>query len=205
MRTYTPKAIIFDAFDTLISDGVRIAAERMTRKLNLSDTNEFWSKIPSWQKNWKNLWLGKINEEKMRKMVSDEIGKEIAEKFYSLWKSETKSNPDMISLVEEIKKRDTFKLALLANTPPLMFEYIKKQVPLALFNVVIASCEVGLMKPDEKIYKLLLKKLNVEPNRCLLIDDRKDNLTAADKLGMNTIHFENYGLLLNRLKSLLNT
>ncbi len=52
------------------------------------------------------------------------------------------------------------------------------------------SCDVHMVKPDPEFYKLLIKKYELDPSRCVFIDDLKTNTEAAAALGMHTVHFE---------------
>lgn len=69
-----------------------------------------------------------------------------------------------------------------------------------LFDVNIRSNEVGSRKPEEKIYLITLEKLGLKPEECLIIDDQKQNLKTAQKLGMNTILYTNSEELIKRLE-----
>ena len=63
------------------------------------------------------------------------------------------------------------------------------------FDVVIVSCEVGVCKPDLRIYQLCLSRLGVEPPEALFVDDRQENVEAAATLGLQTVHFTGDHLL----------
>ena len=52
---------------------------------------------------------------------------------------------------------------------------------------MIISAYEHVIKPDEKIYNLLLERYNLNPNECLFIDDMAANTLAAKELGINTI------------------
>ncbi|GAI69923.1 unnamed protein product, partial [marine sediment metagenome] len=49
--------------------------------------------------------------------------------------------------------------------------------------------EEKVSKPDDKIYNICIKKVNVEPQHILFIDDSKVNLNAAQKMGINILKF----------------
>ncbi len=195
-----PEAIIFDAFDTLLSDGVHLVAEQLVVEMELSDKKEFWQLMPSWQNNWRKLWLGEINEEEMKKIIVPEIGERVAEQFFSCWRELTKADPKMTTLVETVKKEGGYKFGLLVNTPPLMFEYVKQEIPLDLFDTVLASCEVGLMKPDLQFYRMMIDRLGVQASKCLYIDDNQKNILGGEKVGMQTVQFKDHQSLVKQLE-----
>jgi putative hydrolase of the HAD superfamily len=57
------------------------------------------------------------------------------------------------------------------------------------FDAVIVSCEVGCLKPDPRIYRLCLERLGVPAGETLFADDRLENIEAAARLGLRTVHF----------------
>ena len=57
------------------------------------------------------------------------------------------------------------------------------------------------MKPDEKIYRLLLDKYDLKPEETLFIDDIAENIEAAGKIGIDTIHLTDYNALSDRLRN----
>lgn len=58
---------------------------------------------------------------------------------------------------------------------------------LKLFDHVIESSKIGLRKPDPRIYALMCEALDVDPKRCVYIDDLGINLKPARTMGMTTI------------------
>jgi putative hydrolase of the HAD superfamily len=58
---------------------------------------------------------------------------------------------------------------------------------MALFNHVIESAKIGLRKPDPRIYHMMTEALNVDPKRCVYLDDLGVNLKPAREMGMTTI------------------
>ena len=58
---------------------------------------------------------------------------------------------------------------------------------LSLFDHVIESSKLGIRKPDPRIYALMCEALDVDPTRCIYIDDLGINLKPARAMGMHTI------------------
>jgi HAD superfamily hydrolase (TIGR01509 family) len=54
---------------------------------------------------------------------------------------------------------------------------------------MVISGEVKLIKPDRAIFELLLERIARPAADCLLIDDNEENLSVAQSLGIQTIHF----------------
>ena len=58
---------------------------------------------------------------------------------------------------------------------------------MALFDHVIESAKLGLRKPDPCIYRMMVEALDVDPKRCIYLDDLGVNLKPAREMGMTTI------------------
>jgi putative hydrolase of the HAD superfamily len=55
------------------------------------------------------------------------------------------------------------------------------------FDALVISAEVGIRKPDRRIYALAARRLGVQPRECVVVDDLGQNLKPARELGMHTI------------------
>ena len=58
---------------------------------------------------------------------------------------------------------------------------------MALFDHIIESAKIGLRKPNPKIYQMMVEALQVDPKRCVYLDDLGVNLKPAREMGMTTI------------------
>lgn len=99
----------------------------------------------------------------------------------------------VIQLVKTLKKRGTYKLFILSNIDTETFiELLSKyQHFFCLFDGVVASCQVHLVKPDLAIFNYLVDKYHLDPYHCCYIDDQSENLASARMLGMQTILCKN--------------
>ena len=73
----------------------------------------------------------------------------------------------------------------------------------ALFDAIVLSGEVGVMKPDPRIYLLALQQLEVQPGQAVFIDDFQHNIAGAQAIGMHGIHFHSPAQLVAELGALL--
>jgi putative hydrolase of the HAD superfamily len=74
---------------------------------------------------------------------------------------------------------------------------------LRLFHHVIESARAGLRKPDPRIYRMMVEALDVDPMRCVYLDDLGINLKPARELGMRTIKVGDPMLALAELESIV--
>jgi epoxide hydrolase-like predicted phosphatase len=74
---------------------------------------------------------------------------------------------------------------------------------LDLFDVVVLSGDLGIRKPDPRIYAVALERLGATPDRCVFVDDLGGNLKPAKALGMTTIRHDAASGTVAQLKRLL--
>ncbi|MGW0531631.1 HAD family hydrolase [Streptomyces sp. NPDC003032] len=75
--------------------------------------------------------------------------------------------------------------------------------PAGLFDDVISSADLGVTKPDPRIYETAVERAGVAPGRCLFVDDRQENVEAARALGMTGLLYREPAGLRAVLASLL--
>ncbi len=92
-------------------------------------------------------------------------------------------------LIKELKERG-YNLYVLSNMSKEYIEYLREFPVFEYFDEQVVSCEIGLGKPDRRIYEYLLEKYGLDPAETIFIDDRKDNVDAAEELGIMPFHFD---------------
>jgi 2-haloacid dehalogenase len=93
-------------------------------------------------------------------------------------------------------KASGYRLYGLTNWSAEKFTLVRhKYEVFDLFEDIIVSGEVKLIKPDPAIFLLLLEKIHLRPEECLLVDDSSSNIETARKLGFTTHHFTSPALL----------
>lgn len=109
---------------------------------------------------------------------------------------------DLVEFIAEL--RETYRTALLSNAWPNVRGYIEGQWSIDhAFDVIIISAEVGLVKPDARIYQLALEGLNLPAQACVFIDDFTRNVEGARDIGMHAIQFESADQIRRDLLALL--
>jgi len=110
---------------------------------------------------------------------------ELHREFWSF----VKIDPEMVALLEDLRRNH--RLALLTNALTPFFRQIAAKYDLErLFEIILVSSEERLAKPDPEFYRLMVEKLGVCAGDCLFIDDNPENLEAARTVGMQTLLFE---------------
>lgn len=108
-----------------------------------------------------------------------------------------------MELLKELKGH--YKLAMLTNVPS-RYSLDQRFQPGELdelFDVVVASGEVGWDKPAPEIYTMTAEKLAVAPEECLFIDDIPAFTSVAEQLGMKTFTYVNVPESITAIKAIL--
>ena len=141
---------------------------------------------------WKEVMTGELSFASFSKNVCEQIGicytpiiqKEIKEsllKGMGNFYSETK---ELMTYLKEKK----IQMGLLSNALPA-FEGTLDELPLKK-EFIFPSYQMGLLKPDKRIFKAVLEKMHLQPSEVLFIDDKKENVEAALYLGMKSFVFQ---------------
>jgi putative hydrolase of the HAD superfamily len=185
------KAVIFDLGGVIVNYNNLYAAKRISRMLDISIfkllkvalgersklIKEYQKGMPArvfWKKVSKKLGIKDFEQKKVEKAWCE---------MFSL-------NKPVFQLLPKLKRH--YKLALLSNTIKVHGDYVFKKYHLRrFFSVITFSYKVKTRKPEAKIFKITLKKLNTKPSETLFIDDLHEFVSVARKLNINSIRFRN--------------
>jgi 2-haloacid dehalogenase len=95
-----------------------------------------------------------------------------------------------VAILEELKNAGC-ELHALTNWSAETFPHARERFPfLTWFESILVSAEVGLIKPDPAIFRLLLERIGRTPAECIYIDDSPKNVAGAAALGFDAIAFQ---------------
>jgi putative hydrolase of the HAD superfamily len=108
-------------------------------------------------------------------------------------------------LVEFLRKlKPRLAVALLSNAWHGLRERLELEWGiLDTFDQIIISAEVGLAKPDPRIFALTLEKMKISPAEAVFIDDFPENIAAGAKFGLNVVQFLNTDQAIADVEALL--
>jgi epoxide hydrolase-like predicted phosphatase len=93
---------------------------------------------------------------------------------------------------------------LISNAWSDLREYIEEQKFADAFEHMVISAEVGVTKPEARIYQLALEQAGVSPDEAVFVDDLLENIEGCQAVGMHGIHFHDALEAMSELKKLLN-
>jgi 8-oxo-dGTP diphosphatase/putative hydrolase of the HAD superfamily len=103
------------------------------------------------------------------------------------WRSEDEElYPESYACLEELSKK--YKIGVITNQLPGTEARLEKHGVLKFIDLVIASAEEGVEKPDRRIFELALSRAGCKPENAVMIGDRVDNdIIPAKMMGMKTV------------------
>jgi len=186
------KAIIFDAYGTLFD--VNSAAEKCKDKIGdkWEGFANFWRTtqleytwLRSLMKRHKNFW--QITEDSLDKsMKTFNIDSAMRNELLNLYKtlSPFKEVPETL---KKLKERN-LRLAILSNgTPSLLTQLVKNNNIDNLFDDLFSIEEVGIYKPDAKVYDLPIKKYKIEKSQVAFLSANTWDVSGGGNYGYQSI------------------
>jgi len=151
------------------------------------------------------LWdMGEINDDEFFAFIVKQLGLSEAKKsvLHRFVVDDFYIDQELLAFIADLKK--TYLSALLTNFPAHLHTFMRTDWHIGhAFDLVIASCDVKLIKPDPRIYHITLDRLGVSPQESVFIDDREINITAARALGMQTILYTSRQQTINEILRLV--
>ncbi len=186
------KAIIFDAYGTLFD--VNSAAEKCKDKIGdkWESFANFWRTtqleytwLRSLMKRHKDFW--QITEDSLDKsMKAFSIDPSMKNELMNLYKvlSPFKEVPETLKKL----KGKNFKLAILSNgTPSLLDELVKSNSLDKLFDDIFSIEEVGIYKPDSRVYDLPIKKYKIKNSEVMFLSANTWDVSGGGNYGYHSI------------------
>ncbi len=198
------KAIIFDAYGTLFD--VNSAAEKCKDKIGAKweDFANFWRTtqleytwLRSLMRRHKDFW--QITEDSLDKsMKTFNIETSMKNELLNLYKvlSPFKEVPETL---RKLKERN-FKLAILSNgTPSLLKELVESNNLDNLFDDLFSIEEVGIYKPDSKVYDLPINKYKIKSNEVAFLSANTWDVSGGGNYGYNSIWVNRNNIIFDNL------
>ena len=147
---------------------------------------------------WRSAQVGKITDEEFWGTVLRPLGFSTGEsisQFKERHFAGQQIRAGMMPLLQQLRR--VLRTALVTNgTHALRHVVLKRKFDIEyLFDEIVISAEVGVAKPDQRIYRVAASRLGVSPDDCVFVDDWQDNVRGATIAGMQGIVFSSVGQL----------
>ena len=156
------------------------------------------------------LWVqtdeGVKTREEMIEIVTAKIGEEYRNEITQLsryWYKYVDVYTKVQDRIIELSKNG-YNIYILSNTAYTFYDLVKEgYLPVtSIAKGIVLSCEEKVLKPNEKIYNILLERYNLDSHDTLFFDDLSENIWGAARCGINGFVVENERELLTYLDKL---
>ena len=186
------KAIVFDAYGTLFD--VNSAAEKCKGKIGdkWEGFANFWRTtqleytwLRSLMKRHKDFW--QVTEDSLDKsMKAFKIDSSMKSELLNLYKFLSPYS-EVNEVLKKLKEKN-YKLAILSNgTPALLNELVKSNNLENIFDDLFSIEEVGIYKPDSKVYDMPIKKYQIKTNEVAFLSSNTWDVSGGGNYGYNAI------------------
>lgn len=185
------KNIVFD-LGGVIADIDRDAAVAAFRRLGVPDIETYLD--PYEQKGiFRMVETGELGVNDFIHAINEMVGYEIEPiKIYVAWQSFIKGvKVEKLRFINELNKHHL--VYLLSNTNPFVMQWAESidfsedEIPMwSYFDRMFLSYEIGITKPDKRIFERMIAETGILPEETLFVDDSQANINTAKSLGFQT-------------------
>lgn len=187
------EAVIFDCFGVIITDAL------------LALTNELASRDPAAAQQVSDIVKannrGYISPDESNVQIAELLGMSLQDFQRRKYGGEVKDEA-LMGYIASL--RPQYKTAMLSNVGggSLDRRFTAEELE-RCFDQVVASGEIGYAKPDIEAYRITARRLGVEPEACIFIDDREHYCTGARQAGMQAVQYVSFAELQAELERIL--
>lgn len=197
------KAIIFDMGGVILRTEDPSSREALARRLGTT-RRELEKKVFQSESSLESE-VGKITDAEHWHIVLQHYGLE-PESYPQVYKEFFAGDTMDEVIIEYIKQlKKDYKIGLLSNAWVNARENLSRLYDFQkYFDDLVFSAEVGMRKPDERIFRLVLERLEVEPQEAIFIDDFAINITGATEIGIHAVLYKDRDEAIGEVNQLLN-
>ena len=144
------------------------------------------------------LERGEVSEEVFERGFGEMLGLEPEGLIVRLFAG-LEPEPAMIGAVEAVRAAG-IRTGLISNS---WGTGIYERAPIEIFDATVISGDVGMHKPEPEIYLLACERLAVAPGDCVFVDDLRENVEGAERVGMTAILHRDSVASVTKLEELL--
>lgn len=186
LRTSDIKVIIFDWGNVLTQGNYSQRVAGLLSKKYGMDAKELFVRL---ERHEREALLGNETFIKYYSRIKKDYQKIKYSFFLSAYKRSVTWDDNIIDYCKELGKK--YRLYILSNNYSIIAPLLKKSVLSKIFNGMIFSNDVHLIKPHREIFHYMIEKYKLRPENCLFVDDSRKNVKSAQFLKINTIEYKN--------------
>jgi len=173
------KAVIFDCFGVLVTGSKAVLNDEFPELSQ--DIHDIFIRAD----------YGYITFDEQYSLLAELTGKSV-ESLTAEHGLQSARNSSAFTWVRTLRHEGTFSVGLLSNIRRGgLHDFISETESAELFDAVVLSGDVGIIKPDIHIYELMAERLGVRVHECVMIDDMLVNIEGAERAGMHGVVYGN--------------
>lgn len=185
------KAIIFDFFGVFCTN--------LSLEWLKTTSPDYKEKLPEYLEICQQNDAGKITIDQFHEKLANLAGVDADDVIKGMQEAMI-IDQNLVSLTRKLKKQ--YKIALLSNAQSeTVLEILDEHKIRDLFDVIVVSSDIGIIKPDRNIFEHTISKLGCNIQESIFIDDSAINTQAAEKYGLRSIEYVDCPGLEIQLKS----
>ena len=183
------KNVIFDLGNVVLKLKWNIVIDKYTQN---EDEKKILQNVIFNSEEWNKLDEGTIEKDKAIAIMLSKLPENLHPACLGImqdWQEGLVINDQTIGFIENLRENG-YKTYILSNAPLDIPAYLKRNNLEKYFDGQIISAEEKVIKPNKKIYELILNRFNLNPEECLFLDDKTENIDAAIKCNINGYVFD---------------
>lgn len=195
------RAVFFDFGGVIVRTEYQAPREHLAERLNMD--YEDLVKLVFDGETARRASVGDLAEDEHWRAVARRLGRPVEEidSIRAEFFAGDVLDRTLVDFIASLRPR--YKTGVISNAWPSLRAYLIDQKLDRAFDTLIISAEVGVTKPDAKIYQIARQQAEVEAAEAIFIDDARENIEGANAAGMHGILFRDQSQVLGELRKLL--
>lgn len=182
------RAVLFDLGKVVIKipDDTVVSTIKKSYGMKEEDFSDIWLSLLT------ELQKGTINENEMWDRLATRLGRNPNRSMTGVMNEGWSTVPyqDVLEIIRQLRKNGKINIGAFSDTNHSHIKKIMEELPLGLFDRVIASPDIHVTKADVIAHRIAALNFWLPPQACLLIDDKEVNIQKAQEAGLKAVQFD---------------
>ena len=142
---------------------------------------------------WLEYECGRLKQDACYEQIAQEFSIEASQVVEAFAQARESLQPEdtVVTFLKHLRKSALVNVYAMSNVAQEDFAALSQKMDWSLFDQVFTSGAVGMRKPDPDFFSYVLEEIKLAPEQVIFIDDKQENVLAADRLGIRGILFDN--------------
>ena len=141
---------------------------------------------------WLEYECGHLRQDACYEQIAPEFSIEASQvaKAFSQARESLQPEDTVVHFLKHLRKRTSIHVYAMSNVAKEDFAALSQKMDWSLFDRVFTSGAIGMRKPDHNFFRYVLEETHLAPEQVLFVDDKRENVLAAECLGIRGIIFD---------------